>query len=75
MATSEGGGRLIVVAVDPGEESLYALTWCLNNVVAKSKEPGEENSKDTLVLLYARPPRAVYPSIDGTGELRGTLGN
>ncbi|ONK63187.1 uncharacterized protein A4U43_C07F12300 [Asparagus officinalis] len=60
-------GRLIAVAVDPGDESLYALTWCLNNVVTKPKP--EEDSKDTLVLLYARPPRALYPSMDGTGYL------
>lgn len=44
------------------------MTWCLNNVVALKPE-STENSKDTLVLLYARPPRAVYPSMDGTGYL------
>ncbi|GMI79377.1 hypothetical protein like AT3G62550 [Hibiscus trionum] len=54
--------RKIVVAVDEGEESMYALSWCLKNVVSQS-------SKDTLILLYAKPPRAVYSSLDGTGYL------
>ncbi|XP_004144759.1 universal stress protein A-like protein isoform X2 [Cucumis sativus] len=54
--------RKIVVAVDEGEESLYALSWCLKNVVF-------QNSKDTLILLYARPPRPIYTAMDGTGYL------
>ncbi|XP_044497803.1 universal stress protein A-like protein [Mangifera indica] len=54
--------RRILVAVDEGEESLYALTWCLNNVIT-------QNSKDTLILLYAKPPRYVYTALDGTGYL------
>ncbi|XP_050940629.1 universal stress protein A-like protein isoform X2 [Cucumis melo] len=54
--------RKIVVAVDEGEESLYALSWCLKNVIF-------ENSKDTLILLYARPPRPIYTAMDGTGYL------
>ncbi|XP_076933045.1 universal stress protein PHOS32-like [Bidens hawaiensis] len=60
MATKE---RKILVAVDEGEESAYALSWCLNNVVA------EINSKDTLVLLYVIPPHVVYSALDGTGYL------
>ncbi|KAI9187107.1 hypothetical protein LWI28_024442 [Acer negundo] len=54
--------RRIIVAVDEGEESMYALTWCLKNVIS-------QNSNDTLILLYAKPPRAVYPTLDGTGYL------
>ncbi|CAK9184482.1 unnamed protein product [Ilex paraguariensis] len=54
--------RKILVAVDEGEESTYALSWCLKNVVT-------ENSKDTLILLYAQPPRTVYTGLDGTGYL------
>ncbi|MEI4850564.1 universal stress protein, partial [Klebsiella pneumoniae] len=50
--------RKILVAVDEGEESSYALSWCLENIV---------NSKDTLILLYAKPPRPINPSVDGTG--------
>ncbi|GJW34187.1 universal stress protein A-like protein [Tanacetum coccineum] len=59
MATKE---RKILVAVDEGEESAYALSWCLKNVV-------NENSKDTIVLLYVKPPQVVYTTLDGTGYL------
>ncbi|XP_059652319.1 universal stress protein A-like protein isoform X4 [Cornus florida] len=62
MADVEARERMILVAVDGGEESMYALSWCLKNVVY-------ENSKDTLILLYAKSPRAVYPALDGTGYL------
>ncbi|KAK2639159.1 hypothetical protein Ddye_026954 [Dipteronia dyeriana] len=54
--------RRIIVAIDEGEESMYALTWCLKNVIS-------QNSNDTLILLYAKPPRVVYPTLDGTGYL------
>ncbi|KAB2621602.1 universal stress protein A-like protein [Pyrus ussuriensis x Pyrus communis] len=54
--------RRILVAVDEGEESMHALSWCLKNVAG-------QNSKDTLVLLYAKPPRAVFTALDGTGYL------
>lgn len=56
--------RKILVAVDEGEESSYALKWCLNNIV-------NLDSKDTLVLVYAKAPRAVYSALDGTGESAG----
>lgn len=52
--------RKILVAVDEGEESIYALTWCLTNVISP-------NSKDTLILLHAQAPRAAYTALDGTG--------
>lgn len=52
--------RKIIVAVDEGEESSYALSWSLNNIFC--------SSSDTLILLYAKPPRTVYPSVDGTGR-------
>lgn len=52
--------RKILVAVDEGEESMYALSWCLKNVIS-------ENSKDTLILLYVKPPKLVYTALDGTG--------
>ncbi|KAI3715609.1 hypothetical protein L6452_22595 [Arctium lappa] len=54
--------RKILVAVDEGEESKYALSWCLKNVVA-------ENGEDTIVLLYVKPPQTVYTALDGTGYL------
>jgi nucleotide-binding universal stress UspA family protein len=65
MAGSEAKDRKILVAVDEGEESSYALSWCLKNIVA-------ENSKDTLILLYSKQPPTLYPAIDGTGYLFST---
>ncbi|KAL5728242.1 hypothetical protein ACHQM5_001354 [Ranunculus cassubicifolius] len=52
--------RKILVAVDEGEESMYALSWALNNFIS---------SDDTVVLLYAKLPRVVYTTLDGTGYL------
>ncbi|XP_062144506.1 universal stress protein PHOS32-like isoform X2 [Alnus glutinosa] len=62
MADMAEKERRILVAVDEGEESMHALSWCLKNVIS-------ENSKDTLVLLYVKPPRVVYTTLDGTGYL------
>jgi len=61
MAETVARERKILVAVDESEESMYALSWCLKNVVS-------ENSKDTLVLLYAKPLRSAYTALDGTGK-------
>ncbi|XP_048135966.1 uncharacterized protein LOC125315380 isoform X2 [Rhodamnia argentea] len=62
MAETVVKERKILVAVDGGEESMYALSWCLSNLVS-------DNSRDTLVLLYAKPLRSAYSSLDGTGYL------
>ncbi|CAL5341093.1 unnamed protein product [Camellia sinensis] len=59
MGGCEANERKILVGVDEGDESMYALSWCLKNVVVP------QNSKDTLVLLYAKKPRPIYPIIDG----------
>ncbi|KAF5956975.1 hypothetical protein HYC85_004200 [Camellia sinensis] len=59
MGGCEANERKILVGVDEGDESMYALSWCLKNVVVP------QNSKDTLVLLYAQKPRPIYPIIDG----------
>ncbi|KAK7269420.1 hypothetical protein RIF29_22146 [Crotalaria pallida] len=48
--------RRILVAIDEGDESMYALSWCLKNLAF-------QNSKDTLILLYVKPPRAAYGDI------------
>lgn len=55
-------GRRIMVAIDEGDESMYALSWCLKNLIF-------QNSKDHLILFYVKPPRAVYSAFDGTGYL------
>ncbi|XP_061369801.1 universal stress protein A-like protein isoform X2 [Gastrolobium bilobum] len=62
MADMAENQRRIMVAVDEGEESMYALSWCLKNLCF-------QNSKDTLILLYVKPPRAVYSAFDGTGYM------
>ncbi|KAK1291125.1 hypothetical protein QJS10_CPB17g01130 [Acorus calamus] len=54
--------RRIVVAVDEGDESMYALTWCLKNFVSP-------NTENTFILLYVRPPPPIFNSLDGTGYL------
>ncbi|KAJ8430560.1 hypothetical protein Cgig2_019132 [Carnegiea gigantea] len=51
--------RKIIVAVDESEESMYALKWCLKNVIVKNP-----NSQDALVLLHAKRPTLVYPGFD-----------
>ncbi|XP_031404814.1 universal stress protein A-like protein isoform X2 [Punica granatum] len=63
-AGEERKERRILVAVDDSEESMYALSWCLANVV--SENPANI-SKDTVILLYAKPRPAVYTAMDGTG--------
>ncbi|MED6193105.1 hypothetical protein PIB30_015990 [Stylosanthes scabra] len=53
MAQEAENERRVLVAVDEGDESMYALSWCLNNLVF-------QNSKNTLILLYVNPPRGGY---------------
>ncbi|KAL2535489.1 Adenine nucleotide alpha hydrolase-like superfamily protein [Forsythia ovata] len=50
--------RKIVVAVDESEESMYALSWCLRNLLSQNRKP-----TTTLILLYIKPP------LDVTGYL------
>ncbi|KAI7990292.1 Universal stress protein A-like protein [Camellia lanceoleosa] len=55
--------RRVMVAVDESEESMYALSWCLTNLLS-------QNSKtNTLILLYVKPPAPVYSSLDAPGFL------
>ncbi|XP_078160073.1 universal stress protein PHOS32-like isoform X1 [Carex rostrata] len=64
----ESEGRKIVVAVDDGEESIFALQWCLRNFVSSSATTS--SPRDTLVLVYARPSPPVYAAMDGTANGR-----
>ncbi|XVF72728.1 hypothetical protein PTKIN_Ptkin12aG0143600 [Pterospermum kingtungense] len=52
----------IVVAVDESEESMYALSWCLGNLISQS-------TTNKLVLLYVKPPPPVYSSFDAAGYM------
>ncbi|KAL9385084.1 hypothetical protein Peur_022094 [Populus x canadensis] len=55
----------IVVAVDESEESMHALSWCLSNLIS-------HNSTATLVLLYVKPPPAMYSSFDVAVQMFST---
>ncbi|KAE8727579.1 hypothetical protein F3Y22_tig00005459pilonHSYRG00307 [Hibiscus syriacus] len=52
----------IVVAVDESEESMYALSWCLCNLISQT-------TINNLILLYVKPPPPVYSSLDVAGLL------
>ncbi|EYU37244.1 hypothetical protein MIMGU_mgv1a026749mg [Erythranthe guttata] len=58
-------GRKILVAVDKGEESSYALSWCLENLLSEN----HQNYKDTLILLFAKTPLPIYSGMDTTGHV------
>ena len=62
MAEEAANERRVLVAVDEGDESMCALSWCLKNLVF-------QNSKDTLILLYVKPPRGGYTPFESTGAL------
>ncbi|XP_020213336.1 universal stress protein PHOS34 isoform X2 [Cajanus cajan] len=62
MSEEAKNERRVLVAVDEGDESMYALSWSLKNVVF-------QNSKDTLILLYVKPHHGVYSALDATGIL------
>ncbi|KAE8685182.1 hypothetical protein F3Y22_tig00111100pilonHSYRG00156 [Hibiscus syriacus] len=52
----------IVVAVDESEESMYALSWCLCNLISQT-------TINKLILLYVKPPPPVYSSLDVAGYI------
>lgn len=60
--------KKIVVAVDESEESMYALSWCLNNIISSSQQ---NPTSTTLVLLYVKPPPPAYSAFDVAGYLFG----
>ncbi|TKY52463.1 Universal stress protein A protein [Spatholobus suberectus] len=61
----EKQGRKIVVAVDESQESMYALSWCITNLISDAP------TNNKLVLLYVRPPSAFY-SLDAAGYIFST---
>ncbi|XP_077240809.1 universal stress protein PHOS34-like [Tasmannia lanceolata] len=54
--------RRIAVAVDESEESMYALSWCLRNLLSG-------NTEDTLILFYVKPSPPVCSSLDRTRNI------
>ncbi|KAJ7977648.1 Universal stress protein A [Quillaja saponaria] len=61
-AEMERKERKIVVAVDESEESMYALSWCISNLIADA-------TKNKVVLLYVKPPPPIYSSFDAAGYI------
>lgn len=59
--------KIIVMAVDESEESMYALSWCLNNIISVSQQ-NNCTSNTTLVLLYVKPPPPAYSAFDVAGK-------
>ncbi|XP_027366814.1 uncharacterized protein LOC113873050 isoform X1 [Abrus precatorius] len=53
----------IVVAIDESKESMYALSWCITNLIS--------DTTNKLLLLYVRPPSAFY-SLDAAGYIFST---
>ncbi|KAH9609122.1 hypothetical protein KSS87_004488 [Heliosperma pusillum] len=62
-------GRKIVVAVDESEESMHALSWCLDNIVVVSEQTSD--CFTTLVLLYVKPPPPPFSPFDVADYLLG----
>nr|GMD68882.1 universal stress protein A-like protein [Ipomoea batatas] len=56
--------KRVVVAVDEGEESMQALSWCLSNLLTQI---ACGIGSCSLVLLYVKPPPPVYSTLDPTG--------
>ncbi|KAI8574826.1 hypothetical protein RHMOL_Rhmol01G0383500 [Rhododendron molle] len=61
--------RRIVVAIDESEESMYALSWCLTNLLSQEAKTNNISINNTIVLLYVKPPPPAYSSMDPTGYL------
>ncbi|XP_057428273.1 universal stress protein A-like protein [Lotus japonicus] len=63
METKE---RKTLVAVDESKESMHALSWCISNLISENNNNNKIHNN--LVLLYVRPPSAVY-SLDAAGYI------
>ncbi|KAK7278186.1 hypothetical protein RJT34_23211 [Clitoria ternatea] len=64
--------RKIMVAVDESQESMYALSWCITNLISDTTTTNNNNpTYNKLVLLYVRPPSAFY-SLDAAGYVFST---
>ena len=59
---SDGDERRVLVAIDEGEHSFYALEWALKTLVTSSHNDG---SHDHLILIHAKPP---CPPASGPGK-------
>lgn len=53
MEEEKSGGRIIMIAVDEGEESMYALGWALDNLLFPGGNKGESAEYDRVVIMHA----------------------
>ncbi|KAG4913742.1 hypothetical protein JHK82_054330 [Glycine max] len=59
--------RKIMVGVDESEESMFALSWCITNLIADTP-----NVK--LVLLYVKPPPPMKKErVVGCGDAKDVI--
>lgn len=55
--------RRILVAVNESEESLHALSWCLNNMKSSA------NTQIALTLLHVKRPTVVFPLQEPSADM------
>ncbi|KAL2934851.1 Universal stress protein A-like protein [Bienertia sinuspersici] len=67
MEVEKNEEKKIIVAVDESEESMYALSWCLHNIIVSQ----QISKSTTLVLLYVKPPPPPYSAFHVAGYLFG----
>ncbi|XP_074311710.1 universal stress protein A-like protein [Silene latifolia] len=63
-AREAGKVRKIMVAMDESEESMFALSWCLKNIIVT-----HPSSEYQLVILHAKRPVLVYHGFDTSALL------
>ncbi|GLJ09364.1 hypothetical protein SUGI_0107440 [Cryptomeria japonica] len=51
--------RRIMIAVDEGEESMYALEWALDNLVQKNHGNDESLKHDRIIVVHAENQTAI----------------
>ncbi|KAK7379181.1 hypothetical protein VNO80_04634 [Phaseolus coccineus] len=62
MSEESRNERRVLVAVDESDESMYALSWSLKNIIF-------QNSTDNLVLLYVKPHHGMPNRLSSTGRM------
>ncbi|KAH9611318.1 hypothetical protein KSS87_008506 [Heliosperma pusillum] len=56
--------KKIMVAIDESEESMFALSWCLKNIIVTNP-----SSLYQLIILHAKRPVLVYNEFDNSALL------
>jgi nucleotide-binding universal stress UspA family protein len=53
MEEEKSEGRIIMIAVDEGEESMYALAWALDNLLFPGGNKGQCAEYDRVIVMHA----------------------